>query len=167
MSTDTYNILNLVLQGLIWVAMIATFLVYYGQLRAMRTAATGQNILSLVNFLQTSEVRDARTIVRDRLKGKAYPWSDDEKRSADLLCSTYDVAAILIFEQKLVPAEPFVRNWGASIKDCYEVLLLHIQEMQKPIRSGPGYWDDFKKLYGAVVRGNKAAAAGGDPGGVL
>ena len=100
MSTDTYNLCNLVLQALVWFAMIATFLVYRGQLRAMRDAATGQNILSLVNFLQTNEVREARRIVRENLRQKTYSeWSAAEKLAASMVCSNYDVAAILIFQQ--------------------------------------------------------------------
>jgi hypothetical protein len=152
MNTDFYNAWGLLLQVLIWAAMIATFIVYLCQLRAMKRAAVGQNILSVVNFLQATYVRDARTTVRKRLKGKALAdWTDDEKRDASLVCSTYDVAAILIFQQRLVPAEPFITNWGSSIKDCYEVSEPFITEMQKHENSGPHYWNDFAQLY-AVVR---------------
>jgi hypothetical protein len=79
-TTDTYNMWNLVLQALIWVAMIATFIVYWRQLKAMQHGATGQNILSLVNYLQAENVREARTTVRKNLKGKSFnSWTDDEK----------------------------------------------------------------------------------------
>jgi len=153
MSTETYNFLNLILQIFIWMAMLATLWVYYGQLRAMRSGATGQNILSLVNFLQTPHVRESRTIVRQQLKGKSYDaWTPEEKRAADMVCSTYDVAAILIFQESLVPARPFVENWGASIRDCYEILLPHIQEMQRPDNSGTEYWKAFGQMYTAIPK---------------
>lgn len=152
MTIEVYNAWSLLLQVLIWTAMIATFIVYFRQLRVMQHAAVGQNILSVVNFLQATYVRDARTTVRRRLKGKALAdWTDDEKRDASLVCSTYDVAAILIFQQRLVPAEPFITNWGPSIKDSYETCQPFITEMQKIENSGPHYWNDFAQLY-AVVR---------------
>lgn len=152
MNTEVYNAWSLVLQLMVWVAMIATFLVYFRQLRAMQRGAIGQNILSVVNYLQAPYVREARTIVRENLRGRHFSdWSDPEKRAAALVCSTYDVAAILIFQQELVPSEPFVSNWGPSIKDCYEILREYIAEMQKPENSGPAYWNDFGMLYQAVV----------------
>ncbi len=116
MTTECYNVWSLILQVLIWSAMIATFIVYFLQLRTMRRAAIGQNILSLVNFLQAPYVRDARTTVRTYLKNKPYSeWTDDEKREASLVCSSYDVVSILIFQQQLVPPAPFISNWGPSI----------------------------------------------------
>jgi hypothetical protein len=128
--------------------MIATFLVYRGQLLAMREAAVGQSMLSLVNFLQTNEVREARHIVRENLRQKNYSdWSAVEKRAASMVCANYDIAAVLIFQQELVPALPFLKNWGPSIMDCYRILEPHIIEMQKPHNSGPAYWDDFFTLY--------------------
>lgn len=154
MSTETFNPLYLILQLLIWGAMLATLWVYVGQLRQMRAGATGQNILSLVNFLQATYVRDARTVVRQRLRDIPYKdWTAEDKRAADMVCSTYDIAAILILELKLVPAEPFLKNWAASIQDCYGILLPHVTEMQKTENSGPGYWDDFGQLYKTVLKG--------------
>ena len=156
MTTGQF-IITLLVQVLIWIAMIATFIVYYRQLAAMREATTAQNILALINFLQTPFVRNARRIVRKTLKNKPYPWSEDEIDSASDVCSTYDVAAILILEQKIVSGEPFLKNWGPSIEDCYEILEPHIKEMQKPENSGPDYWDDFGKLYEVVRRSNKSS----------
>jgi hypothetical protein len=133
MSIDTFNIASLILQGFIWAAMLGTLWVYWAQLRAIRSAATGQNILALVNFLQADRVREARTTVRDKLKSKPYgEWETQDKRAAELVCSTYDVAGILMFQEKLVPPKPFLENWGPSIQACYKILLPHILEMQKP-----------------------------------
>lgn len=159
MTTEVYNAWNLILQVFIWGAMIATFIVYFLQLRATQRGATGQNILSLVTFLQAQYVREARTTVRAQLKAKPYTvWTEKEKREAGLVCSTYDVAGILIFQQRLVPADPFISNWGPSIRNCYEICKEHIAEMQKPENSGPEYWNDFAVLYHAATQ--QAAAAG-------
>ena len=153
METNAYNAWSIALQVLIWAAMIATFIVYYLQLKAMQKAAIGQNILSLVNFLQAPHVRDARTTVLKKLKLREYvDWTEDEKREASLVCSTYDVASILIFQQRLMPPDAFISNWGPSIKGCYEICQPHIAEMQKPENSGPHYWNDVKILYDEAVR---------------
>jgi len=131
--------------------MVATFWIYRLQLQAMRQAATGQNILSLVNFLQASHVRDAPTVVRKRLKTKPLEqWTEDERHAASTVCATYDVAAILIFQQRLVPPEPFTSNWAPSIRDCFDVCRPFIAEMQRPENSGPHYWNDFVLLRKAV-----------------
>ena len=146
------EIANLIVQGLIWLAMIATFIVYALQLKAMRKSSQGQNILSLVNYLQAQDVREARRVVRTTLKekvSKSEPWNDSEERAASLVCSTYDVAAILI-RSGVVPSKPFMENWGPSILDCYEILRSYIKNMQLPEKSGPEYWDDFDWFYQQV-----------------
>jgi hypothetical protein len=152
--TDTQmQVANLIIQTIISVAMVSTFLVYYFQLRTMRSASAAQSILSLVTFLQATDVRTARGVVRKDLVNKTRKdWSDEEEFHASLVCSSYDVAAILI-RKGLVEPETFLDNWGPSIKHCYEVLREYVQEMQKPENSGPHYWNDFCWLYEQVVSG--------------
>jgi hypothetical protein len=152
-----YEIAQLVVQVVGVTALLLTLCVYYRQLRTMgaqlhaaRDAASAQNILALTNFLQAPEVRAAREVVRSRLPNKMFAnWTEDERREAARVCSTYDVAAIIV-RLKLVPPEPFVENWGPSIRHCYEVTEPLIEEMQKPENSGPTYWDDFGWLYEKV-----------------
>jgi hypothetical protein len=62
-------------------------------------------------------------------------------------------------QQRLVPADPFISNWGASIRDCYEICKDHNAEMQRPENSGAEYWNDFAVLYQAAAQ-QRAAAAG-------
>jgi len=138
-------------------ALLLTLYVYYKQLHTMsaqlqagRDASSAQNILSLTNFLQAPEVRAARETVRAQLDSKDFEhWDDSERRKASMVCSTYDVAAIII-KMGLVPPEPFVENWGPSIRHCYEVTKPLIVEMQKPENSGSACWDDFGWLYQQV-----------------
>jgi hypothetical protein len=78
-------------------------------------------------------------------------WDNDERREAARVCSTYDVTAIII-RLGLVPGEPFVENWGPSIRHCFEVTRAFIEEMQRPENSGPTYWDDFGWLYEEVQK---------------
>jgi hypothetical protein len=148
----TYEILSLITQAVTGAAIVATFAVYYHQLRAMRQASTAQNVLAVVNLLQGQDVRDARRVVRKVLVGRSFTsWTADEERAAALVCSTYDIAAILI-RQGLVPPAPFVEDWGPSIKHCHEVLRDYIVEMRKPENSGPEYWNDFDWLYAEVLK---------------
>lgn len=152
METEEYNLWNLILQTFVWGAMITTIILTHVQIRAVREGAKGQNILALVNFLQADNVRKARTLVREKLRNRPFAdWTKEERECASLVCSTYDVASVLIYQAKLVPEGPFLNNWGPSIRDCFEILRPFISDMQKPERSGPGYWNDFAILHAAVV----------------
>jgi hypothetical protein len=154
-----YQSAQLVIQIVGVTALLLTLYVYYKQLRTMsaqlesaRDASSAQNILALTNFLQAPEVRTAREVVRVNLAEKPYDnWTQDERREAARVCSTYDVAAIII-RMGLVPREPFVENWGPSIRHCFEVTKPFLEEMQRPENSGPTYWDDFGWLYEEVRR---------------
>jgi hypothetical protein len=148
MSTETYNFWSLILQAMVWIAMIFTWLAMSKQINEMRKGSTGQNILALVNYLQSQDIRDARTVVRRDLRGRKFDqWTPEERRKADLVCSSYDVVSLLILKQKLAPSEPFVENWGPSIRDCYDILSDYVHHLQSPSNSGPGYWCNFQKLY--------------------
>jgi hypothetical protein len=118
-----------------WVQVAATvfiaftFLVYLLQLRAMRSASTSQNILSVLNYLQDAEVREARRLVLTQLKEKPLAsWTEDERRAASLVYSTYDMAGILI-RRGFVPKDLFVSNWGESIVRCYKILEPFLKEL--------------------------------------
>ena len=153
---------------LITVQVISTFvialtlIVYFLQLRAMRRqinlsreVATAQSILAVINFLQDEKVRVARATVIESLgQKKLEEWSEEDKRAASRVCSTYDIAAILI-RMGLVPSKPFVDDWGPSIKKCYEILEPYIREMQKPKNAGPDYWNDFGDLFKKVYRNKR------------
>ena len=148
----------LVIQVIATAAIALTLIVYFFQLLTMRrqlkaseTASTGQNILALINFLQDEEVRQARETAIKTLNSKPVDeWTEDEEKAAARVCSTYDVAAI-IMRLGMVPMAPFQENWGPSIRNCYETLEPYIREMQKPENSGPDYWNDFGWLYKRVV----------------
>ena len=160
-----FEIAQFAVQAVGVAALLLTLWVYYRQLctmseqlQATRGAASAQNILALTSFLQAPEVRAARETVRVKLAKKDFStWSEDERREASRVCSTYDVAAIII-RLGLVPSEPFVQNWGPSIRHCFEVTKHLIEEMQRPENSGSNYWDDFGWLYQQVVQGGQQPA---------
>jgi len=152
-----YQVAQLVIQVVGVSALLLTLYVYYRQLRTMaaqlestQEAASAQNILALTNFLQAPEVRAARETVRVDLSDKEYgDWTENERREVARVCSTYDVAGLII-RLGFVPPGPFVDNWGPSIRHCYEVTRPFVEEMQRPENSGPTYWDDFQWLYAQV-----------------
>ena len=110
------------------------------QVNALRVASSAQNLMSLIRFVQDPKTREARAVVLGNLEGKPESKCDDkEKAAAFLVCSSYDVAGILI-RHKLVPAPPFITNWGPSIVRCHEALKTFIDSV------GAERWDDFAWL---------------------
>lgn len=157
-----YEAIQLIVQVIGIVAIVLTLVVYYGQLRtmaaqldAMRNASSAQNMLDVALFLQAPEVRASREVVRRRLSNKRYDsWNTEDKRDAARVCATYDAAAVII-RLGLTPLEPFVDNWGPSIRHCYQVTKPYIEELQRPENSGPRYWNDFGWLYEQVMEFDK------------
>ncbi len=64
MTIEEFNRIYLIIQALIWAAMLVTAGITFLQFKVMQRAATGQNILALVNFLQQPHIQEARTTVR-------------------------------------------------------------------------------------------------------
>jgi len=157
-----YERLSLGLYGAQSVILVAVLIVYARQLATMREqmaaarhSATGQNLLALANFLQAEDVREARRVVIQALKGRGFiEWTLEEKQAAAKVCSSYGTAGVVI-ETGLVPAEPIIENWGPSIRNCYEVLQEFIRDMQRRDKNGPAYWAVFDRLYARAVAGPK------------
>ena len=146
----SYPVIDILLQTLVWAAMLATLLISQYQLRAMRGGAEAQNTIALINYLQMPDIRAARTTVIRQLNGRRFPeWADEERQAADLVCSSYQAAAILILKQKIVPQAVFVESWGPSIVRCYEILREYVEDLQRTENAGPYYWKDFRALYEA------------------
>jgi hypothetical protein len=142
------------LQALATILIAATLLVYWfqlgvmrNQLAVMRSGANAQNFLSLVQYLQAPDRQEARRVVIQELLEEPFEqWKEDEKycRTASVVCSTYDVVAIVIRED-FVAAKPIIENWGPSIKRCYRACEELIQDRRS--KNGSEYWDDFEWLY--------------------
>lgn len=148
----SYQIASLWVQGLTGAAILATFWIYYFQLRAMREASKGQNLLSVTSYLQQSEVREARTYAITVLKQKEYSnWSEDDRQKASLVCSTYDVAAIFV-KYGLYDKNLFLETYGPSLSQCYEAVKPFCDEIRSPEAAGKKYWDDFVELAQVAMR---------------
>ncbi len=149
----SYETFTISLQALTIIVAVATLIAYFKQLRvmsaqilAMQESSKAQSGLSLVNYLQAPEVREARHIVRDVLSKKPpSDWSPEERRSAALVVANYDVAAALI-RAGLAPVDLIAANWGPSIRHCHQILQPFIAEQRGRPGGGQQYWSNFDWL---------------------
>lgn len=158
----TYETWTLVLQGAVAIAVFATLLVYYhqlrvmaDQLRTMQKTSLAQSSLALVEFLQSPEVREARRCVREDLSTRPLQeWSSTERQRAALVASNYDVAAALL-KAGLAPLDLIAANWGPSIRHCHTVLTPFVQELRSKPGAHPTYWSNFDWLNEQVTNGSE------------
>lgn len=71
-------------------------------------------------------------------------WTDEQKRMAEIACTTYDILGIFLKRTK-VDLQFVTSEWQDSIIKCWEKAL----PMTKAYRSNRGndYWNDFQWLY--------------------
>lgn len=149
-----YELVTLILQALVTLATFGALFVYYRQLRvmsrqllSMQETSRAQSGLSLVDFLQESDVREARHTVRAVLSQKPMEeWTGDEKDHASRVTANYDVAGALV-KSGIAPIDLIAANWGPSIIHCYEVLEPWIEAHRNRLGARATYWSNFKWLY--------------------
>lgn len=147
----TYEIVIISLYLIQSIVLIAVLVVYAKQLTQMRHqvaaarhASDGQNLLALASFLQSEDVRSARGIVIRQLENRDHKtWSEDERRAAAKVCSSYGTAGVVI-EAGTVPEAPFLDNWGPSIHRCHSILKDFILDRRTQMH--PTYWTVFDRL---------------------
>jgi len=85
MGTEAYNAWSLLLQLIIGVAVIATFIVYYKQLCAMRDASVGQNLVTLHTYTTDDVFRNERKALFELAEKKTpfEEWTEAERRNAE------------------------------------------------------------------------------------
>lgn len=150
---STYEVWSLVAQAIIIVVATATVAVYYRQLRVMGRQLTSMQDssrsecgLGLIAFLQSSEVRKARSLVRGVLSQKPLQeWTQKDREAASIVVSNYDVAAALL-RSGLLPLDLVTNNWGSSIIHCYTVLHPYIEEQRSLPDGHEKYWSNFEWL---------------------
>lgn len=156
---STFEKFTLALQVLTILVAAFTLGAYYWQLRvmskqllAMQQASNAQSGLSLVNFLQAADVREARHVVREILSRKPLSeWTPEEREKAAKVVANYDVAAALI-RAGLVPIELIATNWGPSILHCHKILQPFIDEKRSQPGSGQQYWSNFDWLSNETIQ---------------
>jgi hypothetical protein len=134
----------LVVQTIVSVAIVLTFIVYFLQLRAMRHATKSQTTFMLIQYLQSPAIRDARRVLIKELSAKPYKdWVDAEKDMAETAINPYEVAGILV-ANRLVLEDVIVDNWSPTIAKCHEATQLLIAEARTSSR--PNAWQNFDDL---------------------
>ncbi|WP_183043491.1 DUF4760 domain-containing protein [Alicycliphilus denitrificans] len=149
-----YEKSTLILQAVVAVSAFVSVYLVLRQLRAMSVqieatqhASEAQSIISIVNFLQTAEARDARTAVRSTLsKSHHDAWDETQKRDAASVCANYDVVAALLKAGLIRNKHVIVDNWAPSIKHCHQVLSPFIDAKRRAPGSDPKYWNNFDWL---------------------
>jgi hypothetical protein len=122
----------------------------YLQMQEMRRSTTAQHILSLLNFIESDEIRAALSLVYTTLHRTPFTdWTEDQRLAASKLCSSFSSAGTVL-QSGLVPLEPIIEGWEHPLRRCYQVLEPYIREMQKPENAGPHYWAAFDWLYSQI-----------------
>jgi hypothetical protein len=120
------------------------------QMHEMRRSTTAQHILTLLNFIESDEIRAALNLVYTTLhKTHFTDWTEDQRQAAAKLCSSFSTAGAIL-QSGLVPLEPLIVGWEPTLRRCYQVLEPYIREMQKPENAGPQYWAGFDWLYSQI-----------------
>jgi hypothetical protein len=116
----------------------------------MREGSDAQNIIAVANFLQSEDVRAARTHVFNNLYWRNFTeWEGAEELIASKVCSSYGVAGVIL--QKIpMSRSPFLEHWGTSIVRSYKIPDKYIEHMRKPENAGATYWSSYTWLYDQV-----------------
>jgi hypothetical protein len=150
----TYEQFTLLLQAIVALGAFVSFYLVFRQLKIMglqneltKNASEAQSIISLVNFLQADEARDARMAVRSSLsKTHHSAWDESQIRHASTVCANYDVVAALLKTELVNNKHVILENWGVSIKHCHQVLAPFIESKRKEHGGDLSYWKNFEWL---------------------
>src|SRR3954454_11749298 len=121
------------------------------QLDQVQRSTTAGHILSLLNMMDTEDIRMARALVHTRLSKKPFPkWTEEEIQAASKVCTIY-ASAGTILKSGLVPYEPIIESWGFSLRLTYEILEPFINDMRESAKVAADYWKDLDWVYQRAV----------------
>lgn len=117
------------------------------QIEATQQASEAQSIISIVQFLQSVEARQARETVRASLsKAHHEQWTEEQARNAAFVCANYDVVAALLRAGLIKNKQVILDNWGPSIQHCHQVLVPYIDNKRRAPGGNQKYWSNFDWL---------------------
>lgn len=146
------GVLNPLFTALTFFGLIYTMRLTRRQVTEASAGAIAQNTLSVIKMLQENDARASREHLFKILENKTYTdWIESDREHASKVCSMYDVTAIMV-KKEIIDKDIIIENWGPSIQRCYKVLQPHIDDMQKPNKYGPKYWDGLKWLNDESVK---------------
>lgn len=149
-----YEKATFLLQSIVAIAAFISVYLVLRQLRVMsaqieatQNASEAQSIISIVNFLQASDARDARAVVRSSLSRAHHDsWDETQKRHASTVCANYDVVAALLRAGLIRNKHVIVDNWAPSIQHCHQVLAPFIDSKRRESGGDLRYWQNFEWL---------------------
>ncbi|MFZ6719442.1 DUF4760 domain-containing protein [Undibacterium sp. Ji49W] len=144
MTTEVFNAWYILLQVVIGVAVIATFMVYYFQLLAMRKATLGQNLFAIHTFVFEESFRqDRSTLLTLGESGKLFKdWTTEERRAAERVCAAYDLVALTV-SYGVVPFN-LISDLRYSMTKCHNVAEPLLKEVR--MRRTPDLWHHFTSI---------------------
>jgi hypothetical protein len=136
--TMMVSLVTLILWVITLFAGLATLTIYYRQLRVMEANIRAQDLAWLVQYLQSEDVRHARSVVMVELSPKPFAaWGPKEQEEAATACAAYGVAGVYM-QLNRVDKNMIIQNWGPSIEAvcgiCDELIV------ERRNRLGQNYW---------------------------
>lgn len=133
------------LQTIVSLAIVATFVVYALILWVMWRSTRAQNLLNLVVYLSQESLRtDRQTLINLGKLSKPFgTWSNDAIKAAERVCASYNLAGLLVKEQA-VSTETFVTAYADSLKKCFAASRDLLEEYRR--QRGDRYWKNFDLL---------------------
>ncbi|BCW36051.1 hypothetical protein StoSoilA2_21070 [Arthrobacter sp. StoSoilA2] len=112
------------------------------------SASRAQSLLSILDYLQRTDIRDSRRKVLTVLANiPVSKWTDDQRATASNASASYDLVGTLL-RNGVVDREPIIQNYGASIIRCHAVCKPMIDGFRSQMSGdfAQGYWKDFDWL---------------------
>ncbi|WP_337287887.1 hypothetical protein [Candidatus Methylomirabilis sp.] len=145
MNANDYNLWSLVVQAVVGVAMVATFIVYYLQLRTMRSASVGQNLLSIHTFIASEAFRAERSLVFTLGESgrQLDQWSSTERRLAEAAAAKYNLVAVMV-EKNVVSYDLVAEQLRYSMCKTHLILEPLLAEVRRT--RSPDLWLPFSRM---------------------
>lgn len=144
---NTFEIISAIANIATSVGLIITIIVFITQIKQSNT----DTFLYVHQYLSQSEFSEARKYIRTQLTNLPYAhWEETDKNNANIVCSSYDQAGILITSNIISKKyrKIFLKSsWGESIVHQYEKLSPYLDNEQAPGLTGREFFVHFKTLY--------------------
>ena len=85
----------------------------------MKRATVAQAYSTIVDTLQTPEVREARKSLIHIDEADFSKWTDEQKAKAEIACNAYDIVGILL-RRRVIDLRMVTAEWNNSIIRCWE-----------------------------------------------
>jgi len=129
--------------------IFATVVVLGKQLSVMRRSAAAAAFDAVVARIQEEDLRAARRVVFG-LKGKPMSdWSRGQKRAAERVICSYDVAGIMA-KSDAFPVDWLTDNWAYSLSELWPICKFHVEACRRE-RGVNSLWIHFEWLAGLAV----------------